>query len=424
MLKRWEDNMAKNKVKQFMDSFLNSRRTRRKVDLYTRQTTEIRESETLRIEYRDSWILQKGIRTIPEDALKNWIDINFDDEDINKALIEECKRLSFRKTLFDACVQSRIFGGAVIIINTLDSAKMSEPINKPTAIDSLSVVAYPFVTAKTYYDSPFKAKYGQVKSYLVNSVEIHESRILHFEPCPIDYYERQERSGFSVPLSHKMRDEIKSFGLTNDGVQDILIDYSTKVLSIEGLIDKLVTNKTALEARLQYLAEMMSNDGLVIVSDKEKFEKIQHQLTGIDNLISFVMDTASAVFDMPRKKLFSQQLGTLAGADSSEKDYTDAVEKFQQTVFNDHVQMILNLINQIKFKSDENVPFEFNAVVSPTNAEMADIQLKVSQTVERLVMHGLITDEEARQPFMKTTKQTLLKLNQLEFDKPLPEENE
>lgn len=411
----------KDKIKQFTDSFLNSRRTRRKADLYVRQDKIRLESEELRIEYRDSWILQKGIKTIPEDALKSWIDINMDD-DVNEYLIQECERLSLRKTLLDACIQSRVFGGAVAIINTLDSGTLDKPIEKPTAIESINVVAYPFVSAMSYYNDPFKAKYGQVKFYSVEGKKVHESRILHFEPSPIDYYERQTNGGFSTPLSHKMRDEIKSIGLTTDGMQDILIDFSTKVLSIEGLIEKLVANKTALTARLEYLAEMMSNDGLVVISEKEKFDKIQHQLTGIDKLIDYVMDTASAVFDMPRKKLFSQQLGTLAGAESSENDYYESVEIFQQHHFYDHIKRVLNMLYQIKYKQPENVSFDFNPVVSPTNAQLADIQFKVSQAVKNLVDSGVITDKEARLPFMKTTKQTLIKLDELDFEKPLPNE--
>lgn len=405
-------------MKQIDDSYLSSRRTRRKVDLYKRQATEVQESSTLRDEYRDSWMLQKGCSTVPKDALKNWIDIDGEEKDVDK-LNNELKRLKFKEKLTNASIQSRIFGGAVVLINFKDSGKANEAVDKPTRIESLEVVAKPDVVGTKIQEDPFSPNYGSVSMYSINGKEVHPSRVLHFEASPIDMRHRADQDGFSCALSHKMREEIKSFGLANDGIQDILVDYSTKVLSIEGLMAQLTNNKSGLSERLQLLNEMMSLDGLMVITEKEELKKIQHQLSGIDQLLNFIMDTASACFDMPRKKLFSQQLGTLAGAESSEKDYNTTLEQFQTQIFENHIQTILDHVNSITNKSDMPVEWSFNPVVLPTAQELAEIQTKTAQTVKALYDSQLLTEEEARKPFLATSKQTLLKLDDLDFNSPV-----
>ena len=414
----------KTKLKEFKDSYMSSRRTSRKVDKYLKQETTAQEPSTLRNEYRDGWLIQKGCKTVPKDALRNWIDIEQEDESQLKKLSDEIKRLKVGRKLVDAAIQSRIFGGAGVYINCKDSGEAQEPLEKPTFIESLEVIAYQQITGSELQTDPLAPNYGSVGMYTVNGKKVHPSRILHFEPSPIDMQHRQEHGGFSCALSHKMREEIKSFGLSNDAVQDILIDYSTKVLSIEGLIQMLTNDKSGLSERLTVLNETTSLDGLMVITEKEELKKIQTQLAGIDNLLNFILDTASAVYDMPRKKLFSQQLGTLAGAESSEKDYNATLEQYQVDIFEDHIQTMLDLINQISNGSQEPVQWTFNHVVLPTTSELAEIQTKTAQTVKNLFDAGILTDEEARKPFLGSTKQTLLKLDDLEFNRPIEGEEE
>ena len=80
----------------------------------------------------------------------------------------------------------------------------------------------------------------------------------------------------------------------------------------------------------------MSSDGIVLIGDEEEFDKIGTPMTGYAEMFDKFIDTVSGATGIPKTRLFGQQLGTLAGATETTRDYYDFLKSYQKKKIKDN----------------------------------------------------------------------------------------
>ena len=416
-------------ITDIKDGLLNSRRTRKKTSLYIRQSQVLRGYAELYDEYRDSWLIQKICTMKAEDGLKNWIDIVADakyDAQV-KAVEDRIKELDVKGKLLQCAQFGDAYGGGAIVLNIADGLQDDDSveIDRITELSSINAIERPYLPAHEYSDDLKESDYGQPVSFKTLNGDIYDaSRVIRMVGVKLGKAGTIESSGYGDPLTHQMQEAIKSFAFATDGVDDLLIDYSTKVLSIEGLISKMLNDKSDLEARLELLNESTSIDGMLIISEKEDLKKITVSLAGVQALLDFTLDTVSGAGGYPRSKLFSQQLGTLAGGKEGTGDYIRNVEMYRDRKFTQAIQYILTILFSAEGVDIAEVEWSYNDVETISESQLIENQERSAKTASLLLQSGVISEEEARQAFVASTKSNAIKLNSSNIPNGLTNETE
>ena len=415
---------VKKVLQTFADAYKNMRRGKRKADLYEDDPYTPHPSwNELRQLGRKSWIVQRACKAIPDDATKNWIDIT-DSESKNDTDLKKVKDLmtkfDLRGKLAEAGFQSELQGGAAIFLGVLDGTKgaNAEPlvVKKVTSLEALTVISMLWIRGESPYSTnPMSPFYGKPEKFRLTDImenptggtEIkasdqvfHCTRFMLFNGLVVDRIHRMERWGFGDSRVYAMQEALKSFGIVTAGVEDIFLDFATKILTIEGMLEKLMTpsGRNDLSERLNFLNETTSNDGLLVLGEHEKYDKVTHNVSGMKDFIGFVIDLVAGAADIPKTKLFGQQLGTLSGAEETGEDYDNRVERYQDTVLRPHIETFLDIAYPVATGKPRpaTLQWQFNPLEKPNTKEQVEIQSLASQTVINLYNAYLINEEEAR----------------------------
>ena len=404
-------------ITSLKDAWQNSRRSGRKASLYNRIATTPQTYESLRSEYKDSWLIQKACNTKAQDGLKNWIDIKCDKEEALQRVVKKIEDMDLKGKLLTANQYAQAYGGGAIVLNVMDSTNEDEPVDiaKVLELSSINAIEGNYLPADIYQEDLTESNYGEPITFKSDSTVFNADRIIRFVGVQLDREGTKNCQGYGDPLSHKVRQDIFNFGIANDGVGDILLDFSTKVLSIEGLIDKLKDTSTRddVRSRIELMIQTTAIDGALVISEKEKLEKISVPLAGIKDLLEHVLTVVSAGFGYPRAILFSQQLGTLAGAKEGTDDYIRQVEMFRDNQFRNPIDRILTLL--FAAEKVEDFTWEFNSVATVSDTVLVENQERAAKTAVLLSDSNIITPEEARQPFVKGYKSSAIIVETVEL---------
>jgi len=435
---------------EFADAYRNTRRARRKADLYEDEEFIPHPTWTqLRTIGRRSWIVQRACKVVVEDAVKNWIDMT-DSEAAGETKLKEVKdmmtKFDFKQKLIDAYFQCALQGGSGIFLGVLDGAaidKKGKPIpldtKKVTSLEALSVISMPWIMGQSPYSTnPMNPYYGKAENYrLTDSVEVnkelkamansgqlyHASRFMLFSGTVVDKLHRMERWGFGDSSVYSAMEALKTFGITTAGVEDIFLDFTTKIFKLQGFIEKLISaeGRANLTTRMTLFNESLSNDALALVGDGEEFTKISHNVSGMKDFLTFAIDLVSGAFCLPKTKLFGQQLGTLAGADESGADYDDRVKRCQDVLM-PHIDVFLDIAYQVTTGKPRpsTMQWKWNPLESPTFKEQVEIQAIASNSVRSLYEINLLTEEEARTVLSSKSENWLINVDPKKTVPPLP----
>jgi len=403
--------MATDFLKRFADSIVNSNRNKRKKDVLARSVPEYPTSETLETLVRIDWILRRACEKMPTDAFSKWIDITTEKPETLEIIKEKLAEFDIKNKVIKAGVQNNIYGGAVLIIGAVDGQTTDQPLDmkRVTGITAVNLAPHDDVSCWEYDEDKLSPNYGLPIFYEIDGQKFHHSRVAVMRGFYLNREHLQERNGFGDSKIYSMQEAAETIDIVNTMVQDLSIDFSTKIFKVDGMMDKLISpeGQEALQTRFDLANESTANDGAVLIGDNEEFSYITRTLSGIDNLSNFAIDMMSGAAQIPKTKLFGQQLGTLSGAEETTGDYIADIESYQESIGKPVLKKILDVFFKV-YGNSEKYSFEFNPYKQPTQKELVEMQKTAGSTVSELYIAGVIELDESRKVFDSTNENWIL----------------
>ena len=320
----------------------------------------IMDKATVEAMFRFDWAARKVVNIIPEDGTRKWIDFTSDDTDVVKKVNEAMVFFGLRKLFKKAAIYARIYGGAIILIGADDGLDPKLPLNMGNIkeIKFFNIFDRYRLRIDSIYTDPLHPKFGEPKLYTVqpgnrfgrttNSehIQVHESRVVRFDGTEVAEDSKQGNDGWGDSIYVATGEPLKRFGTSMQAGGTLIQDFITKVLKMEGLGDLLGTDEGVkkLQARIEFLLASSSMSGVTLTGSDEEYSKIQTPIAGLVKLFEVYEEELSASSSVPRARFFSQQLGTLAGADETTRAYYDFVLGWQEDVLRDPLTYVTTLI--------------------------------------------------------------------------------
>lgn len=364
--------------------------------------------------FRFDWTSRRVVEIIPEDATREWIEVNAEDKDLVTEINTKMDELQLQAKIEEGLVIGRIHGGAIGILGVDDGQDPEEPLNLDSikTFDFIHILdRYQITISKTYSD-PLKANFDSPEILTVQpqtatgasttpSLRIHSSRVVFFNGNYVTRMQRAGNAGWEDSIYVALEDAIKNFGVTTRSVAILMQDYITKVLKIPDLADLLATQegRDSLEYRLQAAMSKMSSLGISVIGEGEEYAKIQTPTAGLPKLVELFMEILAGASGIPRARFFGQQLGRLAGATETTRAYYDMVGAYQEKRIRNPLDYILTiLLNTQDFytkgKEPENWSFDFLPLWKDTQEDIIKTRKDQADIDKIYIETGVLMPDE------------------------------
>jgi len=143
----------------------------------------------------------------------------------------------------------------------------------------------------------------------------------------------------------------------------------------------------------------MSSLGLTLIGNDEEFVKIQNPIRGMVEMVDKYIEVMSAATDIPRTRLFGQQLGKLAGATEMTRAYYDIVQDYQVDHVKKPTDRLLSLflkdptVNPSK-KEPEGWSWDFNSLWQHDPKTQAETRKLQAETDQIYIQNQVLSPDE------------------------------
>lgn len=395
--------------------------------------------------YRSDWIARKIIDAPAEDATREWRDWQANQDQIDKIEAEENKHELQRK-LRETLVRARLYGGAALVMGVaqgqpneeLDLDKVKEGDLKYVVVMNryelnagprIYDVMSPWYTQPEYYTvatptsglnakGPIKRLFstkemmagGLATMAVQGMVMIHPSRVVAFSGNELpDWRLAPLGGGWGDSVLQTVDETIKDIGMITGGIANMVNDAKMDVINVPDFA-KLMTNadySQRLLARFATANAMKSNINSIMLDEKEKWQRVQSNFTGLPNMLHEFLSVVAGAADIPVSRLVGQSpghgLGAGAGAGGSDIDlrnYYDRISAMQRT----HYKPRMRMLDEVVIRSgtgarDDSIHYDWTPLWQLSEKEKADIFKTKSDAVQVVVNTALINEDAMRQAF-------------------------
>ena len=365
--------------------------------------------------YRSNGFIQNIVDAPADDATKNWITIKTnrdnDSEDlpglgISRLIINRMDELKLRKKISDLIRFSRMYeeGGfmymGVISDKPQIPSELAFPMPAIDKIDYINVFGPDKVSVRSTTWGPLSKNY-HIRKYLIDGIEVHESRFFHL----VRKYLPEDERGISVIAT----------------ILDPIIGQDTALWSISSLIYEMAVwvfkspdfkNMPAdqLAETLSAAKAIMSSQAFMGIGDDEELSRIAGTEAGkgfVKEAADFIFENLAGVSQMPKSRLMGQSQGVITAGQFDLRGYYESVETLQEQeirpilytiidrIINERTGEIYKALNGDTSSLDWELEFEPLWVQDP--GEESDRKLKDAQTDQIYVTTSVLSPSEVKE---------------------------
>lgn len=365
--------------------------------------------------YRNHWIVRKVIDSIPEDMMKNWIDIQSSlTPEQMKQLDELERKTKIKEKIKEALKWGRLYGGAaaVMVIQGHENI-LDEPLDYntiiPGAFKGLIVCdRWMGIQASTeIIEDVSSPDFGMPLYYEWDcgnngaTVKVHHSRVLRFAGRDLPFIEKQVEMGWGESEVEVIYEELKKRDNASYNIANLLFMANLKVLKMQGMEEILSTGDTDLQQDLYNTVEgqnrLMNSNSMMVLGKDDDFATHQYTFSGINDVYqSFMLDVAGAA-ETPVTKLFGRSpAGLSATGESDLQNYYDMIGQKQVSQLQPVIDKLLPVMVMSEFAYIPNdLSYDFNPIAEQTEEELASIVDKKVNAINTVYQGGLITQKVA-----------------------------
>lgn len=376
--------------------------------------------------YRNNWIIRRVIDTIPEDMVRNWIQIRSQMPPEKMDVLERVWRTKrIKEKILHGLKWGRLYGGAVGLMmikgheGILDLPLEYDTIT-PGAFANIMVVdrwvgAYP---SEELEEDPSDLEFGLPMYYEVTLttgqvIRVHHSRVLRFVGRRLPYWEQLAEVYWGESEVEIVYEELKKRDNTSNNIASLIFLSNLRVLKLADMQQMLsLGDQQALQDMygvIQAQNWLMSSQGIQVIGSTDEFQTFQFNgFSGLNDIYeSFMMDIAGAS-SIPVTKLFGRSpAGMDATGESDEKNYSDVVQQNQEA----HLSPILDKLLPVIMMSEigaipDDLDYEYNPIRKPDEKEIADLVQQKTAAIISVVNAGIMPQKTALQELRQMGKST------------------
>ena len=362
----------------------------------------------------DSDLLNKlSFGSVLSSAIIRWLcEDKFEDDSI-----ESGDKVSFFEVLKESLIESRLYGGSLIVVGINDGNPPHKPVNEKTikSIDWIQCLDRYCVSPyhQDGYISLSKPKLYQIHSPLLPNLQtedaiVHCSRVIRINAgSQLTRRQRLRNNGWFNSKLQTTHREILRFQKSAEILGALLYDCQTIHHGIKGLFKML--NEGDSEASFNSLADRLVRSDIarsftrreVYDLEEEKIEVVNRDFTSLIQAVKMCLDIAVAAVRLPHTFLLGKSpTGTLSSSGESEnRDMERSIAEFQFSYVEKPIKRFLKLLQLSKDgpTMGEVLPelsFSFPSPFPLTRKEEADLIATQAGSDSAYINSGVITPEE------------------------------
>jgi phage-related protein (TIGR01555 family) len=315
------------------------------------------------------------------------------------------------ESLMLASKNSRLYGGAVILMYIDDGRKADQPVDKRNIykIEGLEVLdryqIAPVITEANIYDYSKATHYQIIAGDLINQPNltyIHKDRILRLDGDWLPYRIRQRNYGWGMSNLQVIYDSFRHYWTGLNSAATLLTEFDIFVHKIRGLAAMLGAGKES-QVKDRLVVNDMSKSiyrGYAIDAEKEELEFISRNFNGIGEILEKLRIDIIGASKIPHTLLFGESPGGLGSTGrSEERDFAKTLADYQTATFKRPLKQLIEYILLSKTgptngKLPESWRVHFNDLYELNEREKADVRARVAAVDGRYIQLGVLHPQE------------------------------
>lgn len=376
--------------------------------------------------YRDNWIVQNIVATIPDDIVRKWYEVKTGvSPEYMDRMIKLEQKTQIRKKIKLGMYWGRLYGGAVGVILIKGQNNLSEPIDMDTVMpDSFLGLQILDRWSGVYPENelvtdPGDPDYGLPAYYTVRDdttghtvVKVHHSRVIRFIGRELPWMEQVTEMYWGESEIEAIYNEIVKRDNVSGNIAALTFRANVNYMETEGLDQLLGTANTEMQRRFWNVmtaqSMMESNFGTRVINKGDAIHNTQYTFTGLPDVYDRMMMDVAGAARIPVTKLFGRSpAGMNATGESDMRNYYDYIDGLRE---NELRPVIERLIPVMALSAWGDIPsdlsIDFPPMQTPDAKELAEIAEHKANAILAVYQNDLIDAATAQQELQMMEKET------------------
>lgn len=360
--------------------------------------------------YRDNWIAQNIISTVPDDMVRKWYTVGgvVAPERVD-ALRRTERRTRVRESILEGMYWGRLYGGAAGVIMIRGQDDLSLPLDMdlvlPDAFLGLRILdrwsgTYPDLGLVT---DPADPDFGLPESYTIQDEargalvsRVHHSRVVRFIGRQLPYYEEVAELYWGESELEAIYSELTKRDNVSSNIAALTFRANVNYLETDNLDQMLATNNAEAQRRfwerLRAQSAVESNFGTRLVNKGDVMHNTQYTFTGLPEVYDRVMMDVAGAARTPVTKLFGRSpAGLNATGESDMANYYDYIDGLRESRLRPILERLLPVMALSAWGGiPDGLEVDFPPLQTPDSGEVADIVAKKTQAILSVYQSDLI----------------------------------
>ncbi len=398
--------------------------------------------EALNALYEKDAISARIVDRLVDDGTREGFSLKGVDQAFDFGEVEsELEDLDALTAMADGWRWSRLYGGAIVVMNVNDGGAMDEPLNlrNATKLSSLQVIESPWITPSgfnpglgarafrrpTHYEItvPFGASAGTAR-------RVHRSRVIRFDGVRVTPNRMIENNGWGPSILDRVFEEVSQLGEVMGYGRNIMHEISVMVLRLKSLREQLCgseEDRRQIGGVIESIRQNIDNLHTLVLDSEDEYVEVGRNVDGLDSLIDRFVEALVRATDMPRTILLGEQpSGMNASADSEIRSWFDFVAAQQRLQLTPKVNRLLEVLFATKRPgaAPDEWTVDWNPLWQPTEEEKAKTAKARAETDQIYILTGVVEPDEVRQRLIDEGELTPIENPDLPIEDPEPDTTE
>lgn len=380
--------------------------------------------QTLTSLYRDNWIVQNVVATIPNDIIRKWYEVRSAvSPDYLDALKQVERRTKLREKLTQAMYWGRLYGGAVALMMIDGQDDMSLPLELdavlPGSFQGLQVYdrwsgVYPDAEL---VDDPNDPEFGLPAYYTVRDEQtliarVHHSRVIRFIGRELPWLEQVAETYWGESEIESVYNDVIRRDNVAANIAGLTFRANINVMETDGLDQLLGSANTEMQRRfwnvLASQSIMESNFGTRVINKGDAIHNTQYTFTGLPEVYDRVMMDVAGAARTPVTKLFGRSpAGMNATGESDMANYYDYIDGLRETMFRGVLEKLLPVVCMSAWgQIPDDFDIDFPPMQTADAKETAEIARQKTTAILEAYQNDLIDAATALQELQGLSEET------------------
>jgi len=389
----------------------------------TRMTQDYEKLTSL---YRDNWIVQNIVATIPNDIVRKWYEVK---SAVSPDYIDSLKRLERRTKVRDKVLHGmywgRLYGGAVAVMLIKGHDDMSQPLDlsavMPDSFNGLLVLdrwsgVYPGAEIVT---DPADPDLGLPMYYTIRDEErgamianVHHSRVIRFIGRALPWLEQVAETFWGESEIEAVYQDVVRRDNVAGNMAALTFRANVSYMETDGLDQLLGSANTEMQRRFWNVMAaqsiMESNFGTRVINKGDAIHNTQYTFAGLSDVYDRVMMDVAGAARTPVTKLFGRSpAGMNSTGESDMMNYYDYIDGLRESDFRAVIERLLPVMCMSAWgRIPDDLDIDFPPLWTPDAKEIADIAAQKTAAIINAYQSDLIDAATAMQELQGISAET------------------